>query len=55
MTPIVQTIIAQIPAWQDARSIAVEPQKGGLTNENYLLTLDGERFVLRVSGGKGSV
>lgn len=51
MTPIVQEIIAQIPAWQNARSIAVEPQKGGLTNENYLLTVDGERFVLRISGG----
>jgi aminoglycoside phosphotransferase (APT) family kinase protein len=55
LTPIVQEIIARVPAWQDARSIAVEPQKGGLTNENYLLTVDGERFVLRVSGGKGSV
>lgn len=50
MTPIVQHIIAQIPAWRDARSITGEPQKGGLTNANYLLTVDGERFVLRVSG-----
>lgn len=50
MTPIVREIIAQIPAWQHARNIAGEAQKGGLTNENYLLTVDGERFVLRVGG-----
>jgi thiamine kinase-like enzyme len=50
MNPLIHSIIAQIPAWRTATSITVEPQKGGLTNANYLLTVDGERFVLRLSG-----
>ena len=56
MNPTIQSIIAQIPAWSQARigaaarRITVEPRKGGLTNANYLLTVDGERFVLRLSG-----
>jgi thiamine kinase-like enzyme len=50
VNPLIQSIIAQVPAWQDAQAISVEPQKGGLTNANYLLTVDGARFVLRVGG-----
>jgi thiamine kinase-like enzyme len=42
-------IIAQIPGWADARELKVEPL-AGLTNTNYLVTVDGLRFVLRVSG-----
>lgn len=54
MEPTIQHIIAQVPSWQQARSITVEPQRGGLTNANYLLTVDGERFVLRLSGGNAA-
>jgi thiamine kinase-like enzyme len=50
MHPTVQRVIEQIPAWRTAQTIDVEPQPGGLTNANYRLTVDGERFVLRVSG-----
>ncbi len=45
----VSQIIANIPAWTGAREILVE-RIAGLTNANYLVTVDGERFVLRVSG-----
>ena len=53
--PEIQSIIDQLPAWQDAREIAVERQSGGLTNANHLLTVTGEagdveRFVLRIGG-----
>jgi thiamine kinase-like enzyme len=46
----IRNIVAQVPMWQGAQSITVEWQKGGLTNENYLLTVDSERYVLRLSG-----
>ena len=42
-------IIRRIPAWTGAKRIQVE-RIAGLTNANYCLTVDGERFVLRVSG-----
>jgi thiamine kinase-like enzyme len=46
---LVQQVIAQVPAWQGAREIRVE-RIAGLTNTNYCITVDGERFVLRLSG-----
>lgn len=45
----VEEIIAQVPAWQGASQVKVE-RIDGLTNTNYRVTVDGERFVLRVSG-----
>jgi aminoglycoside phosphotransferase (APT) family kinase protein len=54
MNATIQNIVAQVPAWRQARSITIEPQKGGLTNANYLLTVDGERFVLRISGDRAA-
>lgn len=45
----IQEIIERIPAWQGQENIQLE-QIGGLTNRNYRVTLNGERFVLRVSG-----
>jgi thiamine kinase-like enzyme len=47
---MIQSIIDQLPAWRHVRQITVEPRKGGLTNANYLVSVDGERFVLRLSG-----
>jgi thiamine kinase-like enzyme len=41
-------IIARVPGWTEA-DIALEPL-GGLTNANYRVQVDDERFVLRVSG-----
>lgn len=49
MQPKVDEIIKRIPGWNDADSILIEPQEG-LTNTNYSVTVNGERFFLRVSG-----
>jgi thiamine kinase-like enzyme len=32
------------------REVAIEPLEGGITNSNFLLTVDGERLVLRIAG-----
>lgn len=42
-------IIGQIPNWANAKDLQIESLKG-LTNSNYLVVADGERFVLRVAG-----
>jgi len=41
--------VGQVALWrgQDAR---VSPLSGGLTNENYLVEVDGKRYVMRVPG-----
>ena len=44
-----KSIISRIPAWDDAERVQVE-RIAGLTNNNYRITVNGERFVLRVSG-----
>jgi thiamine kinase-like enzyme len=49
MQPEVEAIIKRIPEWKDADNLQVEPF-AGLTNTNYLVTVNGDRFVLRVSG-----
>lgn len=43
------SIIARIPAWTHAQHIQIE-RTAGLTNVNYRVTVNGERFILRVSG-----
>jgi thiamine kinase-like enzyme len=45
----VDQIIQQVPDWEAADQLQIEPLEG-LTNSNYAVTVDGERFVLRVSG-----
>jgi len=47
--PEVNEIIRQIPNWPDAKDLQIEPLQG-LTNVNYLVTVAGERFVIRISG-----
>jgi len=48
----VDEIIQRIPAWNEADSLQMEPLQG-LTNTNYLVIVEGERYVLRVSGSNG--
>jgi thiamine kinase-like enzyme len=43
------TILARIPDWAGVEHLQVE-RIAGLTNTNYRITINGERFVLRVSG-----
>ncbi len=45
----VDWIINRFPAWQGRQDIHIE-RIAGLTNQNYRITVDGERFVLRISG-----
>jgi len=45
----VNEIIGQIPAWANAKDIQIDSLEG-LTNTNYLVVVDDERFVLRVAG-----
>ena len=42
-------VIARVPAWVGARQVQTE-RITGLTNTNYRVTVDGERFVLHLSG-----
>jgi thiamine kinase-like enzyme len=42
-------VVNWIPAWKTAREIQVE-RIAGLTNANYRVNLDGERYVVRLSG-----
>jgi thiamine kinase-like enzyme len=49
MDPEIAATISQIPAWTDADDLRIEPARG-LTNRNYLATVNGERYVVRVSG-----
>ncbi len=42
-------IIARIPGWSQARDLKIERIEG-LTNQNFRITVDGERYVLRMSG-----
>jgi len=46
----VKDIIERIPGWAGRDDIKVE-FLGGLTNTNYLIEVNHEKFVLRVSGG----
>ncbi|MBE0699076.1 MAG: phosphotransferase [Anaerolineaceae bacterium] len=45
-----EEIIAQINDWHNARNITLQVQAGGKTNRNFLVTVDGEKFVLRIGG-----
>jgi thiamine kinase-like enzyme len=48
----IERILNQIPGW-NAAGAKVAPLVGGITNQNYLVDIDGETFVLRI-GGKGT-
>ncbi|HEY69074.1 MAG TPA: phosphotransferase family protein [Anaerolineae bacterium] len=50
---IAAEIIQQVPDWEDADDIRVEPLEG-LTNTNYAVIVDDERFVLRIGGQNAS-
>jgi thiamine kinase-like enzyme len=49
MDKTIKDILDRVPGWSQARDIQAE-RIAGLTNANYCITVDGERFVLRVSG-----
>jgi thiamine kinase-like enzyme len=45
----IEKAIAQVPAWNGARSVSVAPLIGGITNLNYRVDVDGESFVARIA------
>jgi len=47
---LVNNVLARVDAWRGVNQIGVTPIQGGKTNRNYLVTVEGERFVLRISG-----
>jgi len=48
-SPRVDDAAARVGLWR-GRTFTVSPLSGGLTNENYLVDVEGERYVMRVPG-----
>src|SRR5438309_11960895 len=40
---------ARVSLWR-GRKVDISPLSGGLTNENYVVDVDGDRYVMRVPG-----
>lgn len=49
LEPALDAILRSVPGWADAE-FEVEPLEGGITNRNYVVTVGGARYVLRVPG-----
>jgi len=49
LDPALDAVLRSVPGWGDA-SFDVAPLEGGITNRNYIVTVDGGRYVLRVPG-----
>lgn len=47
------SVISRVSAFKEGENISVQ-RIGGLTNKNYLVVVDGDQFVLRVSGSNAS-
>src|SRR5439155_5300083 len=48
------SLMDRVPGWT-GRSRKVEPLAGGITNKNYLVQVDGERFVVRIPAPSGAL
>ncbi|HEU0236361.1 MAG TPA: choline kinase family protein [Candidatus Limnocylindrales bacterium] len=49
MGPTIDEIVASIEAWRGC-TVTVEPLAGGLTNQNWAVTVDGRRHFVRLPG-----
>jgi thiamine kinase-like enzyme len=49
MSPSIDEVVARVSLWKD-RDVTVSELSGGLTNANYLVHADGERYVVRIPG-----
>jgi thiamine kinase-like enzyme len=45
----IDEVVARIEAWR-GHDVSTEELSGGLTNTNHLVTVDGERYVVRIPG-----
>src|SRR5213596_1697261 len=43
-------VVEAIPSWRSASRVTFSPLEGGITNHNYLVEVDGDRFVVRLAG-----
>ena len=50
MSMSLEEAIARVPHWAGALDLRVERLKGGITNKNYKISVNGESFVLRLAG-----
>jgi thiamine kinase-like enzyme len=50
MTLDVSQAIARVPQWQGLEGLEVTPLGGGITNQNFRVTVGEESFVLRLAG-----
>ncbi len=48
--PRLERVLEAIPGWARAGSVRTSPLPGGITNHNFLVEVDGERFVARLAG-----
>ncbi len=46
----VQEVVARVPGWTAATRVDAVRLEGGITNENYRVDVDHERFVVRLEG-----
>jgi thiamine kinase-like enzyme len=47
--PLVERVLRSVPGWARV-DFDVVPLEGGITNRNYVVTVDAQRYVLRVPG-----
>jgi thiamine kinase-like enzyme len=47
--PSIEDVVGAVPAWV-GRSIEATPIAGGLTNRNFRVSVDGERYFVRIPG-----
>jgi thiamine kinase-like enzyme len=47
--PRVEEAVARVSLWK-GRDVAIRTLSGGLTNENYLVEVDGQKYVMRLPG-----
>jgi len=47
--PLVERVLRSVPGWERV-DFDVEPLEGGITNRNYVVTVNAKRYVLRVPG-----
>ncbi|HEY4331150.1 MAG TPA: choline kinase family protein [Ilumatobacteraceae bacterium] len=45
----VEAVVRRVPAWTHA-TFSIRPLTGGITNRNYVVTVDSDEFVVRVPG-----
>lgn len=53
--PELDAVLARVPMFEQAEHVSAEPLSGGLTNVSHLVTIDGDRFVVRLAGGDTEV